>query len=307
MKHVCKKCGYETNRLWSFNDHNSRSSACEKRLKRIQCSDFSISCSPNVVPGPISCSPNVVPCSPNVVPCRYNEKTCFNSNINNQSVDILQCPTCKKTFSCRQNKHRHVKRSSCESVSTEDQKKIKQLEEQLEEKDKQLEVERSKKNIQNITIHNNTYNHFNPNIKYNNYDNLDTSHITQEVMEQLYLENGKRFGDTFEETCRMILVIDENKSFVLPEGGKSNRCIVIKDGKELLKMVESAVMKLSAQAGKKMRMVRRVKNDEYNMEFLARAFDTSNMDTYETFELNEDNKELIPRAKNVMLEQQWKH
>jgi hypothetical protein len=126
-------------------------------------------------------------------------------------------------------------------------------------------------------------------------------------MEQLYLENGKRFGDTFEETCRMILVIDENKSFVLPEGGKSNRCIVIKDGKELLKMVESAVMKLSAQAGKKMRMVRRVKNDEYNMEFLARAFDTSNMDTYETFELNEDNKELIPRAKNVMLEQQWKH
>ena len=34
LKYLCKHCGYETNRKWSFEDHCSRPNACEKRLKR---------------------------------------------------------------------------------------------------------------------------------------------------------------------------------------------------------------------------------------------------------------------------------
>ena len=35
LKYTCNKCGYETNRKWSLQDHYSRISACKKRLKRL--------------------------------------------------------------------------------------------------------------------------------------------------------------------------------------------------------------------------------------------------------------------------------
>ena len=34
LKYACYNCGYETNRKWSFEDHISRPTACEKRIKR---------------------------------------------------------------------------------------------------------------------------------------------------------------------------------------------------------------------------------------------------------------------------------
>ena len=48
-------------------------------------------------------------------------------------LDPLQCPKCKNFFSCAAAKSRHIKNVTCQLVLTEDQQRIKELEEQLEE------------------------------------------------------------------------------------------------------------------------------------------------------------------------------
>ena len=310
---TCELCGYKSNRKYNLQLHKNNKTACNKRIKKLQCETIpqNVGDFPQNVGGPPQ---NVGDFPQNVgdlLNLRFNCSFCNKSfktkwNLERHSkncngVNHLQCQTCKKIFSSRFTKYEHVKNVNCQFDITEDEKdkEIKELKERV------LKLEKNKENtIQNITINANTYNHFNSTINYNNYDQLNTEHITQELMNKLYITCGKKFTDVFEETCRALLSLKENRSFFLPEGVKSNRCMVIKDGKELLKTVETTLIKLSSQVGKQMRMVKKLPNDEYNQEFHGRACGTSYMHLNEPCELNDDHKELLPIAKNAILEQQ---
>ena len=57
-----------------------------------------------------------------------------------KGVHSLQCPTCKKTFTTREGKYKHMKKSNCQLVLTEEQQRIKDLQDQLEERNKEIEV-----------------------------------------------------------------------------------------------------------------------------------------------------------------------
>ena len=215
LKYACNKCSYKTNRKWSFEDHISRPSACEKRLKRLSNETHGQIVNQNgqivnpggqivnqngqiVNPGGQIVNPNVNPrgqivnpgenidnttiknlnkCSKcnKILSCKKSlarhEKNCNGDN-------PLQCSICKVCFTTRQGKYKHMKSVNCELVLTEEQQRIKELEEQLEESEaKRIEAENKSKTTVNYNITNNNNNYFDHSINYNNYDKLNVDHI----------------------------------------------------------------------------------------------------------------------------------
>ena len=65
-------------------------------------------------------------------------------------IHSLQCPTCKVEFTNKFSKYRHIKKANCEFVLSDEQQKIKNLEERLEHKEQQLEVEKQKEKKPNM-------------------------------------------------------------------------------------------------------------------------------------------------------------
>ena len=271
MKHVCRTCGYETNRLWSFNDHMSRQSACEKRIKRLhnEATINNVGDFVNNVGGRVNNvgdRVNNVGDRVNNVGDSINDKNtkCISTNNCNMCKksfstynyllkhqkkckgmkDPLQCPTCKKIFSSRYTKYEHMKNVKCELVLTEEQQRIKELEELLEEekekskeKEKQLEEARARPTTVYNTTNNICNNYFNPDIKYNDYDKLSTEHITNEQIHHMYIENRRYFPDVSEAVSRDLFRIEENRCIYVPEGQKGSYGIVYKDGKYIRKPI----------------------------------------------------------------------
>jgi hypothetical protein len=262
-KYLCKHCGYKTNRKWSFEDHCSRPSACEKRIKRQREKSTEKNVNPiekNVNPTEKNVNlfeKNVNPTEKNVNPNNKNVNECkyCNQNFSTKSylmkhekkckgVHSLQCPTCKKTFTTREGKYKHMKNVKCELVLTEEQQRIKELEEELEEerekskeKDKQLEEARARPTTVYNTTNNTWNNYFNSDIKYNDYDKLSTEHITNEQIHDMYIENRRYFPDVSEAVSRHLFRIEENRCIYVPEGQKASYGIVYKDGKYIRKPI----------------------------------------------------------------------
>ena len=163
LKYTCNKCSYKTNRKWSFEDHISRPSACEKRLKRLS-NDTRVNQNGQFVnPGGQIVNQNGQFVNPGgqIVNPRGQLRN-PDENIDNATIKILnkcnkcnkilsckkslarhekncngdnplQCSICKVCFTTRQGKYKHMKNVKCELVLTEEQQRIKELEEQLEE------------------------------------------------------------------------------------------------------------------------------------------------------------------------------
>ena len=299
---ICIKCGYDTNKKQNYEKHISRPTACEKRIKRhdkmhnvVPCSPI---CSPNVVPNVVSCSPNVVPCSPNVVP---NNKLQHNSENN---IHSLQCQTCLKVFSCRQNKYRHIKAGKCVSIKDKD-KQIEELKQQLEEeKQKRKEDGGSKSTINNYNITNNN-NYFDHSINYNNYDNLSLDHITKEDIKRLFNNCRMQYPELSEDLTRMILSPKENQCIYLPEGQKSNTCAVIKDGVEMRKPLIRVLMDLGVQTATLIRdsnVIVRNKKDVVNNQFWADNRNACGLNISDIDYMTDTDKEIVQRNKNIVLD-----
>jgi len=251
---VCETCGYLSNRKYNLELHQRSPNACDKRLKRL--SNESI-CQ-NVVQNGHYVNPsgqnvvqnghNVNPSGQNVRPsgqivntndktisnnckyCKRHQKTC-------KGVHSLQCPTCKKTFTTREGKYKHMKNVKCELALTEEQQRIKELEEELEENKKQLEEARARPTTIYNTTNNTWNNYFNPDIKYNDYDKLSTEHITNEQIHHMYIENRRYFPDVSEAVSRDLFRIEANRCIYVPEGQKGSYGIVYKDGKYIRKPI----------------------------------------------------------------------
>tara|TARA_Y100000389_G_scaffold202428_1_gene247677 strand:- start:3994 stop:4920 length:927 start_codon:yes stop_codon:yes gene_type:complete len=295
---ICETCNYTTNRKFNLELHKRSQNACKKRLNIHDKNQL-------VVPSVVSCSPKrshtVVP---NVVP---NDPKSFPIVATSINFNSLQCQTCKKEFSCRQNKHRHSKRGNCKSVLTEDQQMIKELQQRLDEKEKQLEDERSKPTINNITnnITNNTNNYFDHSINYNNYDNLSLEHITKEDIKRLYNNCRMQYPELSEDLTRMILGPKENQCIYLPEGQKSNTCAVMKDGIEMRKPLIRVLMDLGVQTAMLIRdsdVIERNKKDVVNNQFWADNRNASGLNISDIDYMTDGDKEIVQRNKNIVLD-----
>jgi len=262
---ICETCNYFTNRKYNLELHKRSPNACEKRVKR----DEKKSAQQNIpyMQQKVPTAQQIIPYIQQKVPetkqnipqiqqkvpisnnnehiCKFcNKKLSSKQRLSSHEnacngLQPLQCPTCKEIFSNAKAKYRHIKKANCEFVLTDEQQKIKDLEDQLEECGKELEEEKKKRqeaekksnttiNNYNIT-HNNYFDH---SINYNNYDNLNVDHITKEDIKRLFNKCRMQYPELSEDLTRMILSPKENQCIYLPEGQKSNTCAVIKDGVE---------------------------------------------------------------------------
>ena len=337
LKYLCKHCGYKTNRKWSFEDHISRPSACEKRLRRLDngTGDKKVNLNDKKV-NPCDKKVNlndkkVNPCDKKVNPkvnpedkslnnCKYcnqifssksylmkHEKTC-------NGLNSLQCPTCKKMFGSKQSKYKHMKNVKCEFVEIKDEKDIliEELREELEEKEKQLEEARARPttiyNTTNNTTNNTWNNYFNPDIKYNDYDKLSTEHITNEQIRHMYIENSRYFPDVSEAVSRHLFRIEENRCIYVPEGQKGSYGIVHKDGKYIRKPITHIFATVCDTGARHIYESGAIPEKDYgdinSVNFwndMSRAIDLQKTD-YD--DLSQFDKDLITRQKYVGLDVQ---
>ena len=318
-KWICKKCGYETNRKQNYETHIGRQAACEKRLKRLNdetlcqtvnekghfvnadCqnvnADVNVGCqNVNVT---IEHSNKCKKCN-KILSSKRNlerhEKNC-------SGVDPLQCSICKVYFTTRQGKYQHMKNVKCELVLTEDKQRIKELEEELEEKNKQLEEERARPTTIYNTTNNNNY--FDHSINYNNYDNLSVDHITKDDIKRLFNNCRMQYPELSEDLTRMLLKPKENQCIYLPEGPKSNTCAVIKDGIEMRKPMIRVLMDLGVQTGILIRdsnVIERNKKDVINNQFWADNRNACGLNISDIEYMTDNDKEIAQRNKNIVLD-----
>lgn len=260
---VCETCGYSSNRKYNLELHKRSPNACDKRIKRLNNENSEQNATlmgqnPTLVGQNATLmgqnatlvgqnttlrGQNATLQSNNEFNCSACNKnlSCFKSLNRHlkicKGVNSLQCPTCKKTFSNSGAKSRHMKNVKCELVLTEEQQRIKELEEKLEEKDKQLEEAKSRPTTVYNTTNNIWNNYFKPDIKYNDYDKLSTEHITNEQIHDMYIENRRYFPDVSEAVTRDLFRIEENRCIYVPEGQKGSYGIVYKDGKYIRKPI----------------------------------------------------------------------
>ena len=337
-KWICNKCGYETNRKQNYETHIGRQAACEKRLRRLSNETLCQTVVQNgrtVAPSGHNVALGVAPSGHNVaLGVNSNNVTIERSNKCNKCNKILsskrnlerhekqcngdhplQCSICKVYFKTRQGKYKHMKNVKCELVLTEEQQRIKELEEELEERDKQLEESeakrieaenKSKTTVNyNITNNNNNNNYFDHSINYNNYDNLSVDHITKDDIKRLFNNCRMQYPELSEDVTRMMLKPKENQCIYLPEGQKSNTCTVIKDGVEMRKPLIRVLMDLAVQAGVLIRdsnVIERNKKDVINNQFWADNRNACGLNISDIEYMTDNDKEIVQRNKNIVLD-----
>jgi len=328
LKYLCKHCGYETNRKWSFEDHCSRPSACEKRLKRHHNFNPPQKC--NIIPQKVTIRQEFPPQKvtiPHFPPQKvtilqlHESKNLFHCNICSKTFSCkwnkdrhmktckgannLQCPTCRNIFANKSSKSRHIKAGKCLPCKDEKDQEIEELKQQLEEeKQKRKEAEESKSTINNY-ITNNTNNYFDHSINYNNYDNLNVDHITKEDIKRLFNNCRMQYPELSEDLTRMILSLKENQCIYLPEGQKSNTCAVIKDGVEMRKPLIRVLNDLGAQTAILIRdsnVIERNKKDVVNNQFWADNRNACGLNISDIEYMTDNDKEIVQRNKNIVLD-----
>ena len=344
---VCETCGYSSNRKYNLELHQRSPNTCEKRLKKLnnELGDKKVNLNdkkvnpcdnkvnPKVNPCDNKVNPKVNPCDNKVNPkvnpddkslnnCKYCNQT-FSSKsylIKHEKkcngLNSLQCPICKKMFGSKQSKYKHMKNVKCEHVLSEEQQRIKELEDELEEEREKLEEEREKlkekdKQLEEArsrptTVYNTTNNtYFDHSINYNNYDNLNVEHITKEDIKRLFNKCRMQYPELSEDLTRMILRPKENQCIYLPEGQKSNTCAVIKDGIEMRKPLIRVLMDLGVQTATLIRdsnVIVRNKKDIVNNQFWADNRNACGLNISDIEYMTDNDKEIVQRNKNIVLD-----
>ena len=322
---VCETCGYSSNRKYNLELHQRSPNACEKRLKRLN--DESLCQTVNEKGHFVNADCQNVNADVNVG-CQNVNVTIEHSNKckkcnkilsskrslerhekNCSGVDPLQCSICKVYFTTRQGKYQHMKNVKCEPVLSEDQQRIKELEDELEEereklkeKDKQLEEARTRPTTVYNTTNNNYFDH---SINYNNYDNLNLEHITKDDIKRLFNKCRMQYPELSEDLTRMILRPKENQCIYLPEGQKSNTCAVIKDGIEMRKPLIRVLMDLGVQTATLIRdsnVIVRNKKDIVNNQFWADNRNACGLNISDIEYMTDNDKEIVQRNKNIVLD-----
>ena len=348
---VCETCSYSSNRKYNLELHQRSPNACGKRLNRLSNETYVNQNGQIVNPGGQIVNQNgqivnpdgqivnpggqivnlrgqIVNPDENIVNATIKnlnkcskcnkilscKKSLTRHDKNCNGDNPLQCSICKVCFTTRQGKYKHMKSVKCELVLTEEQQKIKDLEEQSrdlkqqleEEKQKRKEAEDSKATINNITNNiNNTNNYFDHSINYNNYDNLNLDHITKEDIKRLFDNCRMQYPELSEDLTRMILSPKENQCIYLPEGQKSNTCAVMKDGIEMRKPLIRVLMDLGVQTAILIRdsnVIERNKKDIVSNQFWADNRNACGLNISDIDYMTDTDKEIVQRNKNIVLD-----
>ena len=336
---VCDTCNYFTNRKYNLELHKRSLNACKNRLKRDEkkTAQQNIPYIQQNVPTAQQNIPYIqqkVPETKQIIPqiqqkvsvsnnnehiCKFcNKKLSSKQRLSSHEntcngLQPLQCPTCKEIFLNAKAKYRHIKKANCEFILSDEQQKIKDLEDQLEECGKELEEEKKKRQEaekkSNTTINNynitNNNNYFDHSINYNNYDNLNVDHITKEDIKRLFNNCRMQYPELSEDLTRMILSPKENQCIYLPEGQKSNTCAVIKDGVEMRKPLIRVLMDLGVQTAILIRdanVIERNKKDVINNQFWADNRNACGLNISDIEYMTDNDKEIVQRNKNIVLD-----
>jgi len=329
---VCETCGYLSNRKYNLELHQRSPNACQKRLRRLDNETLCQNVNPYVNPSGQNVNPYVNPSGQNVNPVDLSSNNCKHCNKILSSkrnlerhqktckgVNSLQCPTCKKTFTTREGKYKHIKNVKCVEIKDEKDILIEELREELEEereklKEKEIQLEEARArpttvyNTTNNTTNNTWNNYFNPDIKYNDYDKLSTEHITNEQIRHMYIENSRYFPDVSEAVSRHLFRIEENRCIYVPEGQKGSYGIVHKDGKYIRKPITHIFATVCDTGARHIYESGAIPEKDYgdinSVNFwndMSRAIDLQKTD-YD--DLSQFDKDLITRQKYVGLDTQ---
>ena len=250
FKYLCEHCGYKTNRKWSFDYHLSRKNPC----KPIEIESTVSKDEQNVNPvlknekneqnvnsferNSFKFEQNINPSNQNYSCDMCKKVFTFKSSLKRHmktckgTHDPLQCPICKVVFSSAPAKSRHTKNGKCkppESDKVEQlEAKIQQLENALTQRDliKQIEqpVVHNTYNITNNSMTTNTTNTTTNTtnvINYNNFDSPSLSHITSQMIGEMYLKADRELPRMIGNAVRSIY-----------KGHRENDTIKIKYGNQ---------------------------------------------------------------------------
>ena len=245
FKHVCETCGYSTNRISNFKDHINRKKPCKPKNKESTI----VECKPSV---------NLEPDSVNLEP----DSVSLDVNLTKPSANFHQCPTCKKLFSCRQAKYKHLKNVKCKPPPQpvqESDLKIARLQEEIEK----LKLNQSL----NQPVINNTYNITNTNtntnttnnniINYNNFDSPNFDHITKEMIGELYLKADRELPRMIGNAVRKIYKgLPENDTIRFKYGNQAGFAEVRQDDETRIlpvsDVLETVLSQTSTLCGKEL-------------------------------------------------------
>ena len=248
FKHVCKTCGYSTNRLSNFKDHLNRKNPCKP--KQNESTNF-----PSAKMTMEGCQNDKPLVKMTMEGCQNDkplvkmtmedgqndnvktlekmpmddERKCLqfkcvkcdkelsskrslmrHQNVCN-GVHSLQCPICLKVFSHRNAKNHHMKTIVCRPSAIEAQNPQTDMDSKTEIERLQAEIEKLKlnqsviNNTYNITTtNNNSTTNNNHVINLNNFDSPSLSHITPQMIGEMYLKSDRELPRMIGHAVRKI-------------------------------------------------------------------------------------------------------
>lgn len=193
MVYTCEKCGYSTKRLWSFNYHKNRLSTCSKI-------DYKEREDPLQTVEDFENPSNIITVVKNELKNMLDE-----SEICTTAKNVLRCEICNKYFKSKQGKYQHRKHVKCKPNSNQD------VLTPIITINKNNVIDNSTKNIQTN------------NITYNNYNTPDMSHITPNLIADLYTYFKRDIKLLVNDVVRRVYKdVPENDCIKFIEGTKSN-------------------------------------------------------------------------------------
>jgi hypothetical protein len=267
FKHICKTCGYSTNRISNFKDHINRKKPCKPK----EIESIIVECTPNVNLEPDSV--NLETDSVNLEPDSVNLETdsvSLDVNHIKRSANIHQCPTCKKVFSCRQAKYKHLKNVKCKPPpppQPTQESNLKTENERLQEENKKLQTALTEKTInsnQVINIYNdnstnttttNSSTTNNVNIL-NNFDSPSLNHITAQMIGEMYLKSDRELPRMIGQAVRKIYKVPENDCIRIKYGNQAGFAEVKQDDETRIlpvsDVLETVLSQTSTLCGKEL-------------------------------------------------------
>ena len=255
----CPHCDYSTPRKYNLILHLNRKKSCKPKK------DESINA--EIVPNVVSDSQSVVSDSQSVVSDSQNvvldtgNVVLDTGNVvcNSQASETkkYECGNCGKPFANRQNRYRHMKDCKVEKTPSEcNPDAIKDFEiEELKSKIRRLESTGTGPHI----INNNTYhittnndnsiiNTNNNTINYNNFDSPSLSHITSQMIGDLYIKSDRELPRMIGKAVREIYRIPENDTIRFKYGNQAGFAEVRQDDETRILPVSDVLETVLSQA-----------------------------------------------------------
>ena len=175
--------------------------------------------------------------------------------------DPLQCPICKLVFSSAPAKSRHTKTGKCKVPTSRDIQNphpYDDLDLKTENERLQAEIEKLKLNqsVINNTTNNTTYNITNTTTNIHNFDSPSLSHITKEMIGEMYLKSDRELPRMIGQAVRRIYKVPENDCIRIKYGNQAGFAEVKQDDETRLlpvsDVLETVLSQTSTLCGKEL-------------------------------------------------------